>query len=71
MLLIWSRQKFLSFGKELTKLESSPANAFNLDKGKILLTGEALILSLLMTTIEAFVDSVDQDQTAQNMQSDL
>ena len=24
-----------------------------------------------MTTQEAFVDSVDQDQTAQNMQSDL
>ena len=24
-----------------------------------------------MTTQEAFVDSIDQDQTAQNMQSDL
>ena len=31
----------------------------------------ALILSLLMTIQEAFVDSVDQDQTAQNVQSDL
>ena len=30
-----------------------------------------LSLSLLMTTQVAFVDSVDQDQTAQNMQSDL
>ena len=30
-----------------------------------------LTLSLLMTTPEAFVDSVDQDQTAQNVQSDL
>ena len=28
-------------------------------------------LSLPMTTLEAFVDSVDQDQTAQNVQSDL
>ena len=28
-------------------------------------------LSLLMTTQEAFVDSVDEDQTVQNMQSDL
>ena len=28
-------------------------------------------LFLLMTTQEAFVDSVDQDQTAQNVQSDL
>ena len=27
--------------------------------------------SLLMTTQEAFEDSVDQDQTAQNVQSDL
>ena len=30
-----------------------------------------LSLSLQMTTQEAFVDSVDQDQTVQNMQSDL
>ena len=30
-----------------------------------------LTISLLMTTQEAFVDSVDQDQTAQNVQSDL
>ena len=30
-----------------------------------------LTLSLLMTTQEAFVDSVDQDQTALNVQSDL
>ena len=30
-----------------------------------------LTLSLLLTTQEAFVDSVDQDQTAQNVQSDL
>ena len=30
-----------------------------------------LTLSLLMTTPEAFGDSIDQDQTAQNMQSDL
>ena len=28
-------------------------------------------LSLLLMTQEAFVDSVDQDQTAQNVQSDL
>ena len=30
-----------------------------------------LTLSLLMTTQEDFLDSVDQDQTAQNVQSDL
>ena len=30
-----------------------------------------LTLSLLMTTQEAYEDRVDQDQTAQNMQSDL
>ena len=30
-----------------------------------------LTLSLLMMKQEAFVDSEDQDQTAQNMQSDL
>ena len=30
-----------------------------------------LTLSFLMTTQEALVDSVDQDQTAQNVQSDL
>ena len=30
-----------------------------------------LTFFLLMTTQEAFVDSVDQDQTAQNVQSDL
>ena len=31
----------------------------------------ALTLSVLMTTQEAFVDRVDQDQTVQNVQSDL
>ena len=30
-----------------------------------------LTLSLLMTAQEAFVDSADHDQTAQNVQSDL
>ena len=30
-----------------------------------------LTLYLLLTTQEAFVDSVDQDQTVQNVQSDL
>ena len=33
--------------------------------------GNALTLSYLMTTQEAFVDRVDQDQTAQKVQSDL
>ena len=32
---------------------------------------DKLTLSLLMTAQEPFVDSVDQDQTAQNVQSDL
>ena len=40
-----------------------------------LLTGKVLegffTRFLLMTTEEAIVDSVDQDQTAKNMQSDL
>ena len=31
----------------------------------------SLTLPLLLTTQEAFVDSSDQDQTAQNVQSDL
>ena len=35
------------------------------------LFGKGLTLSLLMTTQKDFVDSVDQDQTAQNVQSDL
>ena len=30
-----------------------------------------LTLSLLMTTLKTFVESADQDQTAQNVQSDL
>ena len=30
-----------------------------------------LTLSLLLTTLEAFVDSVDQDQTAHNVKVDL
>ena len=32
---------------------------------------DALTLSLWMTTQEAFVDGVDQDQTAQKVHSDL
>ena len=34
-------------------------------------TDKKLTLSSLMMTQEAFVDNVDQDQTAQNVQSDL
>ena len=47
------------------------ANAINVDKSKIVSSGTELTLSILMTTQEAFVDSVDQDQTVQNVQSDL
>ena len=36
-----------------------------------MITSTPLSLSLLMTTQEAFVDNVDQDQTAQNVQSDF
>ena len=42
-----------------------------MDRSKILTCGKELTLSLLMMTQEGFVDSVDQDQTAQNGQSDL
>ena len=59
-------------------LNFSSASAFNLDKAKILLSAErlalfndGLTLSLLLTTLEAFVDSVDQDRTAHNVQCDL
>ena len=34
-------------------------------------SNQILTLSLLMTAQETLVDSVDQDQTAQNVQSDL
>ena len=34
-------------------------------------SSKTLILSLLKVTQEAFVESIDQDQTAQNLQSDL
>ena len=44
---------------------------FNLDQFKILSSGNELSLSSLLTTQQAFVDSVDQDQTAQNVQSDF
>ena len=59
----------------------SSAVCFNLDQSKILLSGNGLThevehnksftLSPLLTTKEAFVDTADQDQTAQNIQSDL
>ena len=38
---------------------------------KNLLQDKTITLSLLLTTPEAFEDGVDQDQTAQNVQSDL
>ena len=38
---------------------------------KTLIFWMSLTLSLLLMTQEAFVDSVDQDQTAQSVQSDL
>ena len=47
---------------------------FSLAKSKpfyLFQSANVFTLSLLMTTQEAFVDSVDQDQTAQNVQSDL
>ena len=49
----------------------SSAICFNLDQSKILSSGNGLTLSLLMTTQESFVDSVDLDQTAQNVKFDL
>ena len=36
-----------------------------------MITSLVLYVCLLMTTQEAFVDSIDQDQTAQKVQSDL
>ena len=41
-------------------------------KGQVYIMILALLtFSLLMTAQEAFVDSIDQDQTARNVQSDL
>ena len=40
-------------------------------KSKIGISGKGLTLSLMMTTQEAFMNNVDQDQTAQNIQSYL
>ena len=48
----------------------SSATCFNLDLSKILSSGNRLTLSIQITTQEAFVDNVDQAQTAQSMQSD-
>ena len=44
---------------------------FNLIQKKKNLCHEKLTVFLLMMTQEAFVESLDQDQTAQNMQCDL
>ena len=59
-------------------LNFSSAPAFNVDKAKLLLSAErlalfndGLTLSLLLTTLEAFVDSINQDRNAHNMQCDL
>ena len=49
----------------------SSAICFNLGQSRILSSGNGLTLSIPMTTAEGFVDSVNQDQTAQNVQSDL
>ena len=56
-----SRKTRISFGDHIS--EAFPP------KPEICL--EAKPLSLLMITQEVFVDSVDQDQTAHNVQSDL
>ena len=49
----------------------SSANVSDLDKSRILSFGIELTLSLLSTTQEAFVYSVDEDQTVEKTQSDL
>ena len=56
---IWERVKLLS------------AKAFNLEKSRFFICHKEFTLSLLLTKQEAFVDSINQEQTAQNMQSDL
>ena len=55
-----------------------PASIFGKNTGQVKVFGKKVLekqslltLSLLMTTQEAFVDSVDQDQTEQNVQSNL
>ena len=47
------------------------AICFNLDQSKVLSSGNGLTLSLLVTKQGAFVDSVNQNQTAQDVQFDL
>ena len=54
--------------KEVTDGEVTSQN-FTLSWGPKIF--KFLTLSLLLTIQEAFVDSADQDQTAQNVQSDL
>ena len=49
----------------------SRAMSISLVGQNAVLCGNGLTLSLLMTTQEASVDSIDQDQTVQNKQSDL
>ena len=49
----------------------SSAKSFNLDQSKNLMFGKGLALTVLEPTQLAYVDRADQDQTAQNVQSDL
>ena len=70
--MLLSTRKQNTFHPASTK--SDLGVVFNCDKKKGIWTmfhPNYLTLSLLLTTKEVFVDSVDQDQTAQNAQSDL
>ena len=46
-------------------------NALNKSKLFFFSSSKELTFSLLLTKLEAFMDSADQDQTAQNVHSDL
>ena len=63
-------ENFLPFSSSLKLLS---ANSFSLEESKFGRLGKGRLIdsSLLLMTQEAFVDSADQDQTAQNAQSDL
>ena len=64
MLLIWTSLKCSG----LVKIKMG---CFSVICDNFVSGSRELTLSLLLTTLAAFLDNVDQDQTAQSMESDL
>ena len=64
----------LPYNPLIATFQLSSAASLNLGQSQNSVLGNGLTLltlSLLLMTREAFVDSVDQDPTAQNVRSDL